>query len=182
MKVIKVLFYSIIILIFFAGCGTIATVPYSFTRNGNGTAEITLQINLKKDGFPKKPLYGKSKISMQLISIEGEEIPLPETGKCWNPVSLPAEKTLTLTINISYINTPFFGGTSGSGIFKHSNSSTSSRYSMDVIFNCPPLEAGKNYKLEFKSGFQKSSLVLTETSTKNIFYEQEVQNNWKRGW
>jgi hypothetical protein len=182
MKVTKVLFYLIITLIFFVGCGTVATIPYSFTENGNGIAEITLQIKLRKDGFPKGGLYGKSKISMKLISIEGEVIPLPKTEKVWNPISLPAEKTLTLTINIFYFYRHFMGGTSGSGILKHGADPTTDRYSMDVIFNCPPLEAGKNYKLEFKSGFQKSRLVLTETNTKKIFYEQVVPNNWKRGW
>jgi hypothetical protein len=205
MKVIKVLLFLIITLVCFAGCGSMATAPYSFTENDNGTAEITFKTNLNKSGGATGFGLGgdKSKKSIQLISIEEDEIPLPERRQVWNPVSLPAETPLTLNVNIFYYYKPNKKGASLSTgsladvilapviIAAEIASEVSAQVynekargwrNMDVVFNCPPLEAGKNYRLEYvEKWFQKSRLVLTEISTKKVVYEQEVNENWQVG-
>ena len=204
MKVIKVLLFLIITLVCFAGCGTMATVPYSFSENSNGTAEITFKTNLNKTGGAKGIGLGEeSKKSIQLISVEGDEILLPERRKVWNPVSLPAEKPLILIVNIFYYYSPDKKGSShGTGTLADIflapaiivadiaseadalayNINAKGWRNMDVILNCPPLEVGKKYRLEYIGGWlQKQRLVLTDTSTKKIIYEQVVKENWQAG-
>jgi len=204
MKIIKALLFLIITLICFAGCGTMANVPYSFTENSNGIAEMTFQTNLNKSGGAKGIGLGEeSKKSIQLISIEGKEIPLPERRKVWNPVSLPTERPLTLIVNIFYYYSPDKKGSShGTGtladvflapaiiaadIASEANAlayniNATGWRNMDVILNCPPLETGKKYRLEYIKGWlQKPRLVLKDISTKKIIYEQEVNENWQVG-
>jgi len=201
MKIIKVLLFLIITLVCFAGCGSMATVPYSFTENSNGTAEIIFQTNLNKSGGAKgsfQTILNKSrgakvsKKSIQLISVEGEEIPLPERRKVWNPVSLPAERDLTLIVNIFYY---YEAGSHGTDTLADivlapviiaadtvSAAVANGWRNMDVIVNCPPLEAGKKYRLEYiERWLQKPRLILTDISAKKIIYEQEVKENWQKG-
>lgn len=205
MRLIKILSFLIIASACFTGCGAMATVPYSFTKNGNATAEIIFETNLDEFGGAEGIGLGEeSKISIQLIAIEGEEIPLPERRTVWNPVSLPAERHLTLITNIFYYYRPDKKGSShGTGTLLDIvlapviiaadiaseidaisyNINEKGWRNMDVIFNCPPLEAGKNYRLEYidESWSQKPRLVLIDTSAKKIVYEQEVVENWQVG-
>ena len=206
MKVIKVLLFLTITLVCFVGCSTIATAPYSFPENDNGTAEITFKTNLDKYGGHKgfsDPSKYTVKKSLQLISIEGDEIPLPEKRTVWNPVSLPADRPLTLTVNIFYFYYPskesshhstgsvadivlfpiLIAADIASDIAADIAAEKAKGWrNMDVIFNCPPLEAGKNYRLEYvERWFQKPRLVLTEISKKKVVYEQEVKGNWQVG-
>jgi hypothetical protein len=46
----------------------------------------------------------------------------------------------------------------------------------DVIFSCPPLEAGKKYTLSFDKGYGmpgRNKLILTNSETKKIVYQQD---------
>jgi hypothetical protein len=210
MKLIKNLLFLTFSLACFAGCGTMATVPYSFTENNGKTAEITFETNLNKSGGAKGIMWGgKSKKSIQLISIEDNEIPLPERGTVWNPVLLPADKPLILIVNIFYYYEPDKPDYSDKKRSTYSTGTlldiiltpaliiddiisvgntiiylitTPGWRNMDIIFNCPPLEAGKNYRLEYRGNWLvKRRLVLRDTSTKKIIYEQEVKENWNVG-
>jgi len=204
MKNIRVLIFALIPAAFFAGCGTMDSVPYSYTEYKAGTAEITFQTNLNKQGGANGFGLGEeSKKSIQLISIEGDEIPLPERRKTWNPVSLPADRNLTLHINIFYYYSPNKKGTTfSSGTLLDIilapalivadiasevsaiayNMNAKGWRNMDVVFSCPPLEAGKTYKLEYSEKWlQKPRLVLKDTATKKTVYEQEVKENWQAG-
>lgn len=206
MKDIRALLFLLITLFCFAGCGTMATVPYSFPENANETAEITFKTNLNRSGGAKFGLFfsgEESKKSIQLISIEGDETPLPERRTVWNPVSLPSEKPLTLIVNIFYYYSPDKKGKShGTGTLLDVfalpvivaadvasdvaalayNINAKGWRNMDVTFNCPPLESGKNYKLEYIDRWlQKPKLVLTDISAKKIVYEQQVEGKWEVG-
>ena len=195
MKIIKVLLFLIFTLVCFAGCGTMAAVPYSSTEN-NKAAEITFQTNLDNKGSATGFGFrgSNSKKSIQLLSVEGDEIPLPEKRKVWNPVSLPAETPLTLTVNVFYYFNPKSRNSSSTGTLFDvvilvadvadavSNINKEGWRNMDVILNCPPLETGRSYKLEYiQKMFKKPCLVLTDISTKKIVYEQEVQEKWQAG-
>jgi hypothetical protein len=49
---------------------------------------------------------------------------------------------------------------------------------IDVLFNCPPLEAGKKYSLSFRKEAGtpgKNKLVLVDTETRKIIYQQEFK-------
>jgi hypothetical protein len=188
MKVIKVLLFLIITLICFTGCLTSwPSAPYSFTENGNGTAEITFR-NVNE--------------LIQLISIEGDALPLSERGKTWNPVSIPAERPLTLIVNLMYYYTPPKKKSSGHTgtildiVFLPGAIADEAAqlfgikegwHNIDVIFNCPPLEVGGNYRLRYvgdymiERGLQKPRLVLIDIRTENIIYEQDVEGKWQAG-
>jgi len=214
MKGLKVLLFVCITLFFFSSCvfmspaamkaefggtgtGNIAAVPYSAVKDNDRTVEMTFQTNLTGDGGSHKTTWGDDGgMSIQLVSIDGEEIPLPERRTVWNPVTLPADKPLTLIVNVFRYSTQkdsidlgYFGGfvtiTAGGWL------------NMDVTLNCPSLEAGKNYKLEYKPGKNKeflglvvgwipTKLVITDTKTKKSVYEQSIEGekrrmDWKAG-
>ena len=207
MKIMKVLLFLLIALFCFVGCGTIATVPYSFTENDNGIAEITFQTNLNRYGFSKgrqsSPFREGRKKSILLMSVNENELPLPEMRTVWNPVSFPAGEPITLNLNIFHYYDPEDskkGGLHSSGsvlvdiivvpaeaiagaiVDTVAAISAEGWRNMDVTFNCPPLEAGGSYKLEYiERWLQKPKLVLTDISTKKIVYEQLVAVNWRAG-
>jgi len=190
MKVIKVLLILIITLICFIGCITWPSDHYSFTENGNETAVIEF---LNSSALER---------CIQLISIDGEAIPLPKSGKVWNPVQIPAERPLTLTINLlggyaperkpdtipsdNLITGPIAAVEHTVKDFEQS--AGIGWTNIDVIFNCPPLEAGKKYRLDWSFSNKepqkslKQTLVLIDARTKKIIYKQDVYGNgWEDG-
>jgi len=193
MKVIKVLLILIITFICFIGCVSWSSAHYYFTENGNETAEIK---------FLNSGVYERC---IQLISIDGETILLPKSGITWNPVQIPAERPLKLILNlfqsylpekkssskfnetgIDIIDLPIAAAKAiESNVHEWEQLAGAGWTNMDVIFNCPPLEAGKKYRLEWSSSFKeprdrlKQTLVLIDTRTKKIIYKQDVYGN---GW
>jgi len=193
MKVIKVLLFLIITLICFIGCVSWPSDPYSLTENGNGTAKIT---------FRNSSALEKC---IQLISIDGEAIPLPKSGKTWNPVQVPAERPLTLILNLFCSTVPEKKSSSitvpgGTGtildVFLLPVAAAEKMESMgndiaqiagafwaniDVIINCPPLEVGKNYRLDWSgTNLWNNTLILKDTKTKKIIFKQEVRGVWQQ--
>jgi len=192
MKVIKVLLILIITLTCFIRCISWSSDHYSFTENGNKTAEI----EFLNSGFYER--------CIQLISIDGEAIPLPKSRKVWNPVQIPAERPLTLILNLfqSYIpeRKPDAITLTNSvldliigpiaavdHVIKDLEQDAGAGWiNMDVIFICPPLEAGKKYRLDWSSSLKEprerleQTLILKDTRTKKIIYKQDVYGNgWK---
>jgi hypothetical protein len=115
---------------------------------------------------------------LKLIYVEGDELPKPEEKTHWEPLSFPAERPLVITVHAYYdqsgtTDKRFFAAVITTAI------ATSRRVNRDVLFECPPLEAGRDYKLTFRKGAGttgKNFLVLTNTSTGKIILEQEFES------
>jgi hypothetical protein len=173
MKYLNFILVVFIAMFCFSGCSTVYTVisvtkrdinsvPYSFTGNNSVTATVTLQTGIFNRDF-----------DMRIISLNGNLLPEPEEGTKWNPVSFPAGVPLTLLVNIDD-----YSDSDGSLIGGWRN--------VDITFNCPALETGKNYGLSFKdrSRFLRGNqyfIVLVDTATESIVYEQEITLRWKNG-
>ncbi|MDR0322192.1 MAG: hypothetical protein LBI28_11870 [Treponema sp.] len=145
------LFVLALVLLCITGCATKRVVaptahPYSFAQDGDsGTATITFQSTPNKEG-------------VDLHYFEGVELPIPERGQYWAPVTFPAGRPFTLIVNVYKAYTEI---------------------GKERTFNCPALNAGENYNLHLKvSGFlfiKNYSLVLTSTRT-GVVYEQKIEN------
>jgi hypothetical protein len=154
-KNIVYLFVFLFTLFFIAGCSFSTAVPYSSfaeNENENGTATITF--------------IGKKKQGVDLFYFEEKELPIPIRKKYWAPVTFPAGRPFTLTVNIYYYEMQ------GKGTV--------------VKFNCPALTSGENYKLsvniiEEKKSFSRitregsETLVLSDAKTDKVVYEQKVR-------
>jgi hypothetical protein len=146
----------------FVGCST-TPVPYSFTENGTGTATITFV-----GGNP----------GLRLIYFERYELPAPEKMTHWEPISFPAGRSLRITVHAYYQQS----NTEDQGWLATivTTAITSSRsVNRDVTFECPALDAGKDYKLAFRKGAGirgKNLLVLTEIKTRKIVHEEEFES------
>ena len=101
----------------------IRDVPYTFgqNENANGTATII---------FAHHP-YG-----FRFVDFEGEQLPEPEEGTQWYPLQFPAGRELNIRLYISW------SGHMEDGVWVDEPG-----YRRRGIFKCPPLEAGKTYKL-----------------------------------
>jgi len=161
------------------GSGHIATVPYSAVKDENRTAVITFGNHLLNNGAYYDG-NNEGGLNIQLVSIDGIEIPIPERRTVWNPVSFPAGKPLTLVVNIFYFATK----TSGVDLYiiGFESITAGSWYNTDVTFNCPPLEAGKSYTLNAYGKGTNTRFILTDTKTKKkvYVYDQSVLK-WKEG-
>jgi len=79
------------------------------------------------------------------VNLEGEQLPDPDEGTGWFPLQFPAGRELKIMVS-----------------YRHSNLEDRS------IFICPPLEAGKSYKLWYESN--KRRFTLTLDSVKKLGY------------
>jgi hypothetical protein len=152
----------------FAGCASLQPVPYSFAGETEKSASIVF-------------LRGNPDVS--LINYGNNVLPSPEKGTVWNPVSFPAAKTLEFTVHAQYEQASSAGATSsllGNLIVAITSSAISaSRYvKADVLFQCPPLDSGKNYELQFRKGTGKTAntLVLTDVAEGKIIHQQEFSS------
>ncbi|MDR0300710.1 MAG: hypothetical protein LBI04_00155 [Treponema sp.] len=140
------------------GCTTTKAVLYSFADNEseNGTAVIS---------------FGEG---VYLIGFEDVDLPKPEEKTYWDPIMFPAERPLKLTVHVHYDSNYSSSGsivdiiilpiTLIDGVAKSAN--------RDIIFECPALEAGKEYILTFKSkAFAKDYLLLRDKKTKKQVYK-----------
>jgi len=127
-----------IILIFTAfcviGCSTakLKPVPYDFTENEKTNGKATL--------FFGTAYYNSDNFGgyCGFVDLEGKKLPKPEKGTYWNLIQVPAGKELNIRVYIS-----FQGKYSSFGKYQDGRRMG--------IFRCPPLEAGKKYKLWFES-------------------------------
>jgi hypothetical protein len=127
------------------GCASGKPFPYSFADNadGNGTATITFISTKEKEG-------------VDLHYFEDIELPIPAEGKYWAPVTFPAGRPFTLTVNVYYSDTDT---------------------GKERPFDCPALTAGKDYKLQLKRVgifFARFNLILIDAKTKKVVYEQPL--------
>ncbi|MCL2443454.1 MAG: hypothetical protein FWD13_08335 [Treponema sp.] len=162
MKKLNVLIIVIFLFILLAGCNTTTPAAYTFVENtfDDNTATITFVHN-RSNG-------------VLLINYDGTRLPAPEIKERWEPITFPAGRALNLRVNV----------------YNEANLNSSGDLLIDIIllpllysrkmdinidFQCPPLEQGKNYRLSLRTfTFGKGSLVLTDTSTRRVVYQQRL--------
>jgi hypothetical protein len=93
---------------------------------------------------------------VRFVDLEGEELPPPEEGTRWRPLLFPAGRELNIRVYAAYA-----GNTPG--------------YRRRGIFTCPPLEAGKKYKIWFEPAKTNKftgagRLILTYDNVKELKY------------
>jgi len=141
-------------------------VPYSFAENEseNGTAIINFNKN-----------------SVELLDFEGANLPKPETRTYWSPIIFPAGRPFTLKLHIFYksnTSLPSVGTWSSSGtaldLIALASLAGEIGKSVDrnIIFNCPALEAGREYEIIFVShALLKDYFLLRDKKTRKKVYE-----------
>jgi hypothetical protein len=161
MKHLKPAVLIIAIAAFFVGCST-TPVPFSFADDGLETAAISVV-----GGNP----------GIRVIYVDGNELPPPANKTHWDPFELPIGKPVKITVHAYYEQSN--SGNADLLSLLITTAITSSRsVDQDVVFECPPLEAGKKYKLAFRKGAGLTGdnlLVLTETSKGKVVYQQEFE-------
>lgn len=149
--------------LFFAGCGT-TPVPYSFAPEGLPTAQIKVV-----SGNP----------GLTLVSCENNKVPGPEENTHWEPFLLVPDKPAKIIVHAKYEHSAIID----KGLFVMLVSAVvagNRSVSKEVLFECPPLEAEKTYKLAYKKGMGftgKNTLVLTEDVTGKKIKEHEFIND-----
>jgi len=86
--------------------------------------------------------------------VDCDEVPIPPPPKKtnWDPeITFPAGKPLNLRVYVFWDEDRFGERRRG-------------------IFRCPPLEAGKTYKLWFVGNAKKGSLILTDSNVSRLSY------------
>jgi len=158
MKNTKFALPIVVLVALFMSCST-TPVPYSFVEDGSENAAIS---------------FIRGSPGLTLIYFNGEELPNPEKNTHWEPILVPAGIPLKLTVHAYYEQGNYSQGLLVALITSAITASRS--VNLDVLFECPALEAGKEYKLTFRKGAGlpgENLLVLTDISTKKIVYQQE---------
>jgi hypothetical protein len=140
--------------VFFTGCGSTRPVPYSFDEDESKSETATI-IFVSKNNETVRP-----------VDLEGKEIPDPKYGTHWEPVTVPAGRPLKLRVYVGWKT--------------DKNRADMRGYRRRGIFNCPALEAGKQYKLWFDTDrstdakkanyYGTGYLVLTDENVKRLSY------------
>jgi len=140
----KKIFITVFVLTMFSLTGCTfkpAIIPYSFAENESETAVITF--------MRKHSIWVSGSFGVRLIDYDGIEIPFVDNRtEYWQQVTLPAGKPLNLRVFMFYSQD--IVGNRRRGIFK-----------------CPPLEAGKSYKLWNR---ENRKLILTDAGVKEPGY------------
>lgn len=148
MKNIKILLIVLVLAAFcFTGCfSTSAKKPdpvgvrYSFAETDS--ANLTATMNF---------IAGR-KVGIRFFDCDGVMRPAPSEGTYWlPPILLPAGKPVDLRVYI-YWNEDQFGERRRG------------------IYRCPPLQAGKEYKLWFKGTLKGGSIILTYANVDKLTY------------
>jgi len=158
MKIGKTFWVAMAFALFcFIGCVTqTKPVPYSFAENEteNGTATIIFVSSNNNRGI------------VRLIDFEGKVIPTPENGTHWEPITVPAGRPLKLRVYVGWMKDKYGADIPG--------------YRRKGIFNCPALEAGKQYKLWFDTDtdtdvskrdyYGTGYIILTDVKVNKLTY------------
>ncbi|MCL2722646.1 MAG: hypothetical protein FWD47_15060 [Treponema sp.] len=167
MNLSKIFIIFVLITSFFIiGCSS-TPVQYSFANNENEAASI---------------IFTGGNPGLRLVYFDGMEFPQPRSNTYWDPILFPSGRPLRMTVHASFNaqNAPANRGgimLSNRGIamgLSMNLSADTNSVSCDVVFECPPLDAGGSYRLTFRRGSQgKDLLVLTNDNTGRIVHEQE---------
>jgi hypothetical protein len=153
----------------FTGCSSLKPVPYSLADDEANSASISFQ-------------GGKGPI-VSLVYYDNDVLPSPESKTYWDPIMFPSGVPFEITVHAYYhqeavtaTNAGLLGALISTAIT--SNIAASRSVDIDVLFSCPPLEAGKKYALSFRkeAGYPGTNrLILTDIAAKKIIHQQEFE-------
>ena len=92
---------------------------------------------------------------IQFVDFEEEQLPAAETGTRWSPLQFPAGRELNLKVSL--------------GMYRGVE-----YVAYRVIFKCPPLEAGKKYKVWYE--VYEKRLILTYDKVKRLKYFSDIKS------
>jgi hypothetical protein len=155
----------------FAGCVT-KPAAYSLSASDQNSSSIAFH-NTFQAGKP----------NVSFVSFNGQSLPRPEKGTHWDPVSFPSGSELRIVIHAEYnpnSKTTLGGfGLLGTVVNTVQDVRAISRnVDADVVFVCPPLGAGKKYRLSFvkEPGMPGRNIItLTDIDTGEIVEQQEFE-------
>lgn len=140
MKKYRIVWIILIITVFFIfGCASPPkTVTYNITENKRIYKEASVS-------FQILPRNGKISLTTfcYIVDVDGIKVPPPKEKTYWDPIILPTGRELNIRIIICFIgkyNNKSYGVLRG----LYNNNKRMG------IFKCPPLEAGKKYRLWFE--------------------------------
>jgi hypothetical protein len=165
----KIIFILVLVLFAntFIGCISYSVAQYSFAKNENEAASITFLQNHNKS-------LRSNREDVYFIDLEGVNLPDPERNTIWgDTIIFPAGVPLKIRVDVSWESKRI----KGKKDLGHKK----------IIFECPPLEAGKEYQLRYihetigDFGFFDKMidviifgdrLILTNISTGEIIHEK----------
>ena len=114
-------------------CSTTKYVPYTFAENENVQAEIYFSWRV------------------DFVDLEGEQLPDSEERTVWFPLYFPAGRSFNIKVHVyndGWVSRwmPIFNA--------------SAIIDDEIIFECPPLEAGGKYQLWYDYDFSNSEKSL----------------------
>jgi len=126
---------------FILGCVTEKKpVPARYSFAGKEDDTRTASINF----------IGDKRVGIRLVDYDGRVIPSPSAGTFWEPgILFPVDKPLDLRVYIFWDEDQY--GERRRGIFK-----------------CPPLEAGREYKLWYNGDLKGGSIFLTYSNVSEL--------------
>jgi hypothetical protein len=121
--------------------------------------------------------------NLTFVSFDGQSLPKPEKGTHWDPINFPSGRELRIIVHADYqtnSKTTLKGfGLLGAIVNTAQDIRAVSRnVDADLVFICPPLDAGRNYLLTFtkEPGMPgKNFLTLTDTQTARVISQQEFE-------
>ena len=165
-KIIYVIFFFG--LFFIAGCSSLKPAQYNFSGDEANSASIS---------------FSKGNPGVSFVFYDNKMLPVPVKGTYWEPVLFPAGVPLEITVHASYnqnnsgVKSYYSVGTRGSGggvaVSVEVPLSGNNSVDIDVLFSCPPLEAGKKYTLSFRKESGRNRLMLIDNTTRQIIHQQD---------
>jgi len=153
------------------GCSSMKPISFALVEDKSNSVSIS---------------FAQGNPGVKFLSYNNINLPESDGKTYWDPIFFPSGIPLEITVHAYYSHGAggsvaagvVIGGLVGGIIAPSITSRTRNARSVDdeIIFSCPPLEAGKEYKLSLVKGEGvpgKNTLVLTNTSTNEVILEQE---------
>lgn len=159
-RTVAIYLIAVLLVLLFSGCSTLQQVEYSFSAPLEDVAALYLV-----GGNP----------GVTLLYYEDKALPEAEKGTYWNPIKVLAGQPFALRVHVYYSQD---SNTSAGLLVALATAAIASSRTVDsdLVFDCPALEANKEYVLEFKKGIGlkgSNALLLTDKATKDIIYQQD---------
>ena len=155
-------------LFFIVGCSSVTSISYSFVEDEKNSASISFQAGNPGASF---------------LFYKGKSLPDAEEKTIWDPIVFPSGEPLEITVHVYHYETSSgIGDSSIVGLLAGAiadEATYEARQSRvvdtDVLFTCPPLQAGKHYSLSYAKGpaLRRNRLVLVEIPVNIMVYQQD---------